>query len=405
VNKSFKYTIQSRQAGSLARAGTISTPHGEINTPAFIVVGTKATVKALTPEQIRSTGAQAVLANAYHLYLQPGDETVNKAGGLSKYMSWDGPTFTDSGGFQVLSLGVGFKKVITMDAKADEKSSTAKNGERLAKVDDDGVTFKSHIDGSMHRFTPEKSMQIQHNIGADIIFAFDECTSIAQPYSYQKMSLDRTHEWAERCINEHQKLTKKHYEKPYQALFGVIQGANYENLRIDAAGYMSKLEFDGYGIGGALEKERLGEIVKWVNEILPENKPRHLLGLSEPDDIFIGIENGADTFDCVSPARIGRNGSLYTEDGRFTVKNARYALDFSPVVEGCECYTCTNYSKAYLHHLFKAKERLSSTLATIHNEYFIVNLVEQIRQSIIAGTFFEFKDNWLKKYYKTKHLA
>ncbi len=177
MNKSFKYTIQSRQAGSLARAGTISTPHGEINTPAFIVVGTKATVKALTPEQIRSTGAQAVLANAYHLYLQPGDETVNKAGGLSKYMSWDGPTFTDSGGFQVLSLGVGFKKVITMDAKADEKSSTAKNGERLAKVDDDGVDFKSHIDGSMHRFTPEKSMQIQHNLGADIIFAFDECTS------------------------------------------------------------------------------------------------------------------------------------------------------------------------------------------------------------------------------------
>ena len=405
MKKSFKYIIQSRQAGSLARAGTISTPHGEINTPAFIAVGTKATVKALTPEQIKSTGAQAVLANAYHLYLQPGDETVNKAGGLSKYMNWDGPTFTDSGGFQVLSLGVGFKKVVTMDAKADEKTSTAKNGERLAKVDDDGVTFKSHIDGSMHRFTPEKSMQIQHNLGADIIFAFDECTSIAQPYSYQKMSLDRTHEWAERCINEHQKLTKKYKNKPYQALFGVIQGANYENLRKDASLYMSQLEFEGYGIGGALEKERLGEIVKWVNEILPENKPRHLLGLSEPDDIFIGIENGADTFDCVSPARIGRNGSLYTENGRFTVKNAKYALDFSPVVEGCGCYTCINYTKAYMHHLFKAKERLSSTLATIHNEYFIVNLVEQIRQNIIAGTFFEFKDKWLNKYYVTKHLT
>ncbi len=178
-----------------------------------------------------------------------------------------------------------------------------------------------------------------------------------------------------------------------------MQGANYENLRKEAARYMAGLDFDGYGIGGALEKERLSEIVKWVNEILPENKPRHLLGLSEPDDIFIGIENGADTFDCVSPARIGRNGSLYTNYGRFTVKNAKYAKDFSRVVEGCACYTCSNYTKAYMHHLFKAKERLSSTLATIHNEYFIVNLVEQIRQSIINGSFFEFKEKWLKNYY------
>jgi queuine tRNA-ribosyltransferase len=401
VKKDFSFKIESKLKGALARAGVIETPHGAIKTPAFIVVGTKATVKALTPEQIKSTGAQAVLANAYHLYLQPGDDTVAKAGGLGKYMHWPGPTFTDSGGFQVLSLGVGFKKVITMNAEADEKTSTAKNGERLAKVDDEGVNFKSHIDGSMHRFTPEKSMQIQHNIGADIIFAFDECTSIAQPYSYQKMSLSRTHKWADRCIIEHRRLTKDSPTKPYQALFGVVQGANYENLRKDASEYMAKIDFDGYGIGGALEKERLGEIVKWVNDILPENKPKHLLGLSEPDDIFIGIENGADTFDCVSPARIGRNGSLYTDSGRFTVKNAKYALDFSPVVEGCQCYTCINYTKAYMHHLFKAKERLSSTLATIHNEYFIVNLVEKIRLSILNGTFFEFKEKWLAKYYES----
>jgi queuine tRNA-ribosyltransferase len=399
MKNSFSFKIQNKLSNSLARAGTIATPHGTINTPAFIVVGTKATVKALTPEQIASTGAQAVLANAYHLYLQPGDQTVYEAGGVGQYMNWHKPTFTDSGGFQVLSLGVGFKKVITMDARADEQTATAKNGERLAKVDDGGVNFKSHIDGSMHRFTPEKSMQIQHNLGADIIFAFDECTSIAQPYSYQKLSLHRTHEWALRCIKEHKSLTKLNKDKPYQALFGVVQGANYENLRKEAARYMAGLDFDGYGIGGALEKERLAEIVKWVNEILPDNKPRHLLGLSEPDDIFFGIENGADTFDCVSPARIGRNGSLYTNYGRFTVKNAKYAKDFSRVVEGCACYTCSNYTKAYMHHLFKAKERLSSTLATIHNEYFIVNLVEQIRQSIINGSFFEFKEKWLKNYY------
>lgn len=404
MKKPFNFKIENKFPGTLARAGTIYTPHGIIKTPAFIVVGTKATVKALTPEQIESTGAQAVLANAYHLYLQPGDQTVYDAGGLGSYMNWKKPSFTDSGGFQVLSLGVGFKKVITMDGKADEKTATAKNGERLAKVDDDGVDFKSHIDGSMHRFTPEKSMQIQHNLGADIIFAFDECTSIAQPYSYQKLSLDRTHEWAQRCIIEHKKLTKKFKDKPYQALFGVVQGANYENLRKEAAKYMASLDFDGYGIGGALEKEKLAEIVKWVNDILPEDRPRHLLGLSEPDDIFIGIENGADTFDCVSPARIGRNGSLYTENGRFTVKNAKYAKDFTPVVAGCKCYTCANYSKAYLHHLFKAKERLSSTLATIHNEYFIVHLVDKIRESIVNGTFFEFKNQWLNNYYGPKHL-
>ena len=400
VMKDFTYTIEKTLPGALARAGVIHTPHGDIQTPAFIVVGTKATVKALTPEQIKSTGAQAVLANAYHLYLQPGSKRVDAAGGVGAFMSWDGPTFTDSGGFQVLSLGVGFKKVITMDAGATEKMATARKGERLAHVDDDGVSFKSHIDGSMHRFTPESSVEIQHEIGADIMFAFDECTSIAQPYSYQKESLARTHAWAKRCIAEHQRLTQLRSDKPYQALFGVIQGANYQDLREEAATFMGNLPFDGYGIGGALEKENLGTIVKWVNDILPANKPRHLLGLSEPDDIFIGIENGADTFDCVSPARIGRNGSLYTLDGRFTVKNARYADDYSPVVEDCACYTCANYTKAYMHHLFKSGERLAATLATIHNEYFIVQLVSQIRASILDGSFFTFKDAWLARYYK-----
>jgi len=396
----FDFTIEKKLSGSLARAGVIHTPHGDIKTPAFIVVGTKATVKALTPEQIKQTGAQAVLANAYHLYLQPGSKRIDMAGGVGKFMNWQGPTFTDSGGFQVLSLGVGFKKVITMDGNAEEKNATTRKGERLARVDDEGVTFKSHIDGSMHRFTPESSMQIQHELGADIMFAFDECTSIAQPYSYQCLSLERTHKWAERCLSEHEILTHARTDKPYQALYGVIQGANYQNLREKASKFMGALPFDGYGIGGALEKEKLATIVKWCNDILPENKPKHLLGLSEPDDIFIGIENGIDTFDCVSPARIGRNGSIYTLDGRFTVTNARFVDDFSQLVENCLCYTCSNYSKAYLHHLFKSGERLAFTLATIHNEHFIVKLVDDIRQSIIDDNFFEIKDEWLKRYYK-----
>lgn len=401
MSNKFSFKITTKVDGCLARAGIIRTPHGEIKTPSFIVVGTKATVKSLTPDEIRLTGAQAVLANAYHLYLQPGQKIVDEAGGLSKFMNWNGPTFTDSGGFQVLSLGVGFKKVLAMDTHSVETNmAVANKKERLAHVDDDGVSFKSHIDGSIHRFTPETSMQIQNAIGADIIFAFDECTSIMQPYSYQKESLDRTHRWAKRCITEHSKLTKKYKDKPYQALYGVIQGAQYEDLRKEAAEFMGALPFDGYGIGGALEKENLGTIVKWVNDILPETKPKHLLGLSEPDDIFIGIENGADTFDCVSPARIGRNGSLYTYDGRFSITNSRYKNDFSKVVDDCNCYTCTGYTKAYLHHLFKAKERLSSTLATIHNVYFIVKLVDDIRQSIIDGRFYEFKEDWLRRYYE-----
>lgn len=400
LKKDFGFTSVNELDNGLGRAGIIHTPHGDIETPAFIVVGTKATVKALTPEQVAETGAQAVLANAYHLYLQPGYEIIDKAGGLASFMHWQKPTFTDSGGFQVLSLGVGYKKVLAMDTTSIETSmAVAKNGERLARVDDDGVTFKSHIDGSKHRFTPEISMQIQHGIGADIMFAFDECTSIMQPYKYQVTALDRTHKWAVRCINEHKRLTKERKNKPYQALFGVIQGAHYENLRKEAAAYMGGLDFDGYGLGGAFEKENLGTIVKWVNEILPKNKPKHLLGLSEPDDIFIGIEYGADTFDCVSPARVGRNGSIYTLDGRFSIKKAKYAEDFTPLVKGCGCYTCLNYSKAYIAHLFRAGERLAATLATIHNEYFIVKLVAEIRQSIIDGSFYQFKEAWLSRYY------
>jgi queuine tRNA-ribosyltransferase len=273
---------------------------------------------------------------------------------------------------------------------------------KLAWIDDDGVTFKSHLDGSQHRFTAEKSMQIQHAIGADIIFAFDELTTLHHDYLYQVASLDkRTHPWALRSLAEHKRLTEERGDKPYQALFGVVQGAQYEDLRRKSARFLAEQDFDGFGLGGALTKDGLGEIVRWMNEELPENKPRHMLGISEPNDIFACIENGADTFDCVSPARVGRNGAIYTPYGRINITNAKYKNDFSPVDETSDSYTAKHYTKAYLHHLFKANELLGYTLATIHNERFIVKLVEDIRQSILDGTYHEFKKSWLSAYYKT----
>lgn len=392
----FSFKINKNNLAHLFRVGTINTPHGQIKTPAFIAVGTKATLKALTVDQVKDTGAQALLANAYHLYLQPGTEIIKKAGGIGRFMNWDRPTLTDSGGFQVLSLGAGFKKTLALEViDHDINDVIAKKGNRLAKVNDEGVYFKSHIDGSQHIFTPELSMQVQHDIGADIIFAFDECTSIMHPKKYQKMALERTHKWALRCLAKHQELNQN------QALYGVVQGANHEDLRRKAASYMAQLEFDGYGIGGAIQKSELAQMLQWVNELLPPHKPRHLLGLSEPDDIFIGIENGIDTFDCVAPARIARNASLYTPNGKIMIRKNLYAADFDPPVKDCGCYTCQNYSRAYLNHLFRSRERLAATLATIHNEYFIIHLVEQIRESIINDDFFEFKKSWLAKYYTT----
>ena len=409
VEKAFKFRVEKELQPSksnskpLGRVGVIATPHGEIKTPAFIPVGTKATVKAVLPESIKDLDAQAVLSNAYHLYLQPGPEVVDEAGGLGSFMNWTGPTFTDSGGFQVLSLGVGYKKVIAMDSstvQADDVMATDKD--RLAHVDDDGVTFKSHLDGSMHRFTPEVSMQVQHKIGADIIFAFDECTTLLNTRNYQEMSLDRTFAWAKRCISEHEKLTLERSHRPYQALFGVVQGAQYEDLRRKAAKDLASLDFDGFGIGGALDKNKLGTIVNWVNEELPINKPRHLLGIGEPDDLFVGVENGADTFDCVAASRVARNNAVYGLDGRFNISVSAFKRDFSPIDESCGCYTCKNYTKAYLNHLIRGKEMLSATLLTIHNEYFIVNLVAKMRKSIIDGNFFEFKEEFLGRFYASR---
>lgn len=402
MHNSFSFTVHTKLSNdSLARTGTIHTPHGDIQTPAFIVVGTKAVVKAMVPEQVKAVHAQAVLGNAYHLYLQPGHTLIEQAGGIGKFMNWDGPTFTDSGGFQVLSLGSGFKKVLAMESdKAEAVESIAPMGARHAFVDDDGVTFKSHLNGSMHRFTPEHSMQVQHSIGADITFAFDELTSLVDSYDYQIESLNtRTHPWAERSLAEVKRLRAEHPDRPYQALFGVIQGAQYRDLREQAATFMGKLDFDGYGIGGALEKSQMGEIIQWVNTILPENKPRHLLGISEPDDIFVAIENGVDTFDCVSPTRVARNGAVYTFDGRVNIKGAKYKTDFTPLLDGCQCYTCQHYTRAYIQHLFRAKESLAGTLVSIHNEHFIIKLVDDIRASIIDASFYDLKSTWLRRYY------
>jgi queuine tRNA-ribosyltransferase len=396
----------------VARAGIIHTPHGDIKTPAFITVGTKATVKALTVEDVASrVGTQCVLANTYHLYLQPGDELVAKHGGFGKMMNWGGPTFTDSGGFQVFSLGQalghGVSKIATSEeiSKREtlelEKESTH---EKLAKIDDEGVTFKSIHDGSEHRFTPERSMQIQHNLGADMFFAFDECTSPLAPVEYQKKAIARTHAWAVRSLAEHKRLGVSKATGEMQALFGVVQGGAYEDLRKESARVLGAMDFDGYGIGGSFTKEDMGTAVRWVNEILPENKPRHLLGIGEPLDILLGIENGIDTFDCVAPTRIARNGALYTKDGRINITNAKYKDDMSPVSDDATWYT-HRYTKSYLHHLFKADEMLAATLASIHNLKFLTSLCEDARQAIIDGNFQEFKGAFIKRYYKIKILV
>ena len=414
--------IKKSDEAKLARAGIIHTPHGDIKTPAFITVGTKATVKSLTPEQVRDyVGAEAVLANTYHLYLQPGDEIVAKHGGFAKMMNWvhktnneeritknvsPMPTFSDSGGFQVFSLGQalghGVSKIATSEEiskRESESNAREETHEKLAKIDDDGVTFKSVIDGSTHRFTPEISMNIQHNLGADIFFAFDECTSPLAPIAYQREAIARTHAWAKRSLDEHKRLGVSKATGEMQALFGVVQGGAYEELRKESATVLGAMDFDGYGIGGSFTKEDMGTAVKWVNEILPEGKPRHLLGIGEPMDILMGIENGIDTFDCVAPTRIARNGAIYTKDGRINITNAIYKNDMSSMSDDESSYT-HQFTKSYLNHLFKADEMLAATLASIHNLKFLTTLCEEAREAIIAGNFLEFKEEFIKRYYK-----
>ena len=434
--KSLSFKIDKKISDAhLGRAGTINTPHGLILTPAFVTVGTKGTVKAMLPEELKDLGAQVLLSNTYHLYLQPGDEIVRDAGGLHKFMNWDGPLMTDSGGFQVFSLGAAYGKEISKIVSVTdpsliipERSSVDDGIPRLATIGNDGVSFRSHLDGSLHYITPEKSIEIQHNLGADIIFAFDECTSPMENENYQDEALSRTHAWAKRSLERHADLEqqknigkekrlshdshtglnmssekKAAYVKESlfsfsQALFGIVQGGRSEKLRKKSAEIIGSMNFDGFGIGGSFAKEDMSTAVKWVNEILPEEKPRHLLGIGEPEDLFMGVENGVDLFDCVGPTRLARNGTLFTKKGKINIFNAQFVKDFGPIDEACACYTCISYTRSYISHLFRAKEMLAATLSSIHNVYFITHLVDQMRQSILDDKFFEFKESFLKLY-------
>ncbi len=355
------------QQGS-ARAGIFHTPHGDIPTPIFAPVGTQATVKAVTPAQLEEVGASLVLSNTYHLYLRPGADLVAEMGGLHEFMQWPHPMLTDSGGFQVFSLA------------------------EMRKIDEDGVTFKSHIDGSMHRFTPEKSIEIQQKLGADIIMAFDEC---APPYdrAYNERAMQRTHAWAERCIAAK--------TRPDQALFGIVQGGVFPDLRRQSAEFIASLGFPGHAIGGLSvgeTKPEMNAMIEVVNQVLPADKPRYLMGVGSPEDLINGIQRGIDIFDCVLPTRLARHQAAMTRTGRLNMMNAVYARDQRPIVEDCGCYTCRHFTRAYLRHLIIAKEMLASTLISIHNIYTLLQIVKDARQAILDGTFDAFAADFLASY-------
>lgn len=406
----FSFKIVARH-GELARAGVISTPHGEIPTPAFITVGTHAEVKFLTPDDLRAIGAPAMLSNGYHLLRRA--TMIDASGGLAEYNGWRGPTMTDSGGFQVMSLGSGLGKIVSMDKKDEEIAErAARKEDRLALVDDEGVEFRDPFSSRIVKFTPEISIATQHKIGADVMMAFDELTSISDSYEYNVEALERTLKWAERSLREHGRQTAMRSGKPYKALYGVLQGGHWRDLREKAARDLSAMrvddrEFDGFGLGGAFEKEILGEILAWMTAILPAEKPRHLLGLSKPDDIFAGVANGADTFDCVAPTREARHGRIYNLDGDINLKRAEFAHDQSVLDTECDCPTCQeNISRAELRKLLKSADQSERALAfsrlSAHNVRFIIRLTEEIRASIIDGTFAEFRDAWLARYYRAK---
>ncbi len=404
--KNFNFHIE-KTLESGGRAGYYDTPHGRILTPTFVAVGTKSTVKSMTPEMLIDIGIQVVLANTYHLYLQPGDEIIAQAGGFPKWMNWHGPTMTDSGGFQVFSLGAAYGKSVSKVATGDDllQLNPGRSGDDiapLAKVGSDGVSFRSHIDGSLHYLTPRRSMEIQKNLGADIIFAFDECTSPTETYEYQKESLIRTHKWAQESLEVHTELDPENM----QALFGVVQGAQFEDLRKLSAEELANMkasngrEFEGFGIGGSFSKDDMTTAVDWVTKVLPNDKPRHLLGIGEPLDLFMGVEQGIDFFDCVAPTRMARHGTVYTNDGRLNLMNEKCTTEMGPIDGECKCYTCKNFTQSYVAHLFRAKEMLAATLASIHNMYFINKLVQNMRQAILDDTFAEYKKEFLARYYK-----
>ncbi len=362
----FEYRIIASQGD--ARAGVFRTPHGDLETPVFAPVGTQATVKTLTPAQLEELGASLVLSNTYHLYLRPGDELVAEQGGLHDFMRWPHPLLTDSGGFQVFSLS------------------------QTRNIDDDGVIFKSHIDGSSHRFTPEKSIQIQENLGADVIMAFDECSD-PNDHAYSKTALERTHRWAERSLAAKTRTD--------QALFGIIQGGINPQLRKDSAQFIASLPFPGIAIGGLSvgeSKEEMHSVVNLVTPLLPENKPRYLMGVGTPEDLINGISRGIDIFDCVLPTRLARHNAVFSPEGRLNLMNAVFAHDKRPIDESCSCYTCRTFSRAYLRHLIVAKESLAGTLLSIHNLQALIQLIKDIRVSIMEKNFEKKVPAWLAQW-------
>lgn len=429
------FKIEKNAAAKGGRAGLLHTPHGIIRTPAFTPVGTKANVKGILPDALRALRAEVVLANTYHLYLQPGERIVRDAGGLGKFMGWADPpspvgsgeakpTMTDSGGFQVFSLGVAFglnvskignvgrpdrrsglgktiSKFVKADAPQEEAvavfdEDVASQHGQLAIIDDDGVSFTSHLDGSLHRFTPERSVEIQHALGADIFFAFDECTSPTAPYEYQREAMERTHRWAERSLKAHRQNLAA---RETQAIFGIVQGGRHEDLRRESARAIAELGFDGIGIGGSFSKEDMKGALQAAMEELPEELPKHFLGIGEPGDILDGIANGIDLFDCVAPTRIGRHGSLYTKRGIIHLTGEKFTNDFGPLdpelsIPGTEAFT-----RAYVAHLVRAKEMLGASICSMHNVGFILALVAGARQAILDGRFDDYRASFVRDYY------
>lgn len=364
------YTLENKNGK--ARAGKIQTPHGEIDTPVFMPVGTQATVKTMTPEEVEAIGAEIILGNTYHLYLRPGDDMVAKFGGLHKFMNWHGPILTDSGGFQVFSLG------------------------DLRKITEEGVKFSSHIDGSKHFISPEKSISIQNNLGSDIMMVFDECPPGLADREYMKDSLERTTRWAKRCID-----ANKNPEK--QGLFAIVQGGIYEDLRDQSLNELVEMDkdFSGYAIGGLAvgePREDMYRILDYITHKLPDEKPRYLMGVGEPVDMLEAVAAGIDMMDCVQPSRIGRHGTIFTKYGRLVVKNAAYAEDTRPLDEDCDCYVCKNYTRGYIRHLFKTGEILGQRLATYHNLRFLIRMMNDARKAIQEERFYEFKDEFIANY-------
>lgn len=377
LHQVFAFQIVASQEG--ARAGLLHTPRGSVPTPAFLPVGTQAAVKSLAPEELEASGASMLLANAYHLYLRPGPEVIEALGGLHAFMAWPGPILTDSGGFQVFSLG------------------------HLRKIDDEGVLFRSHLDGSQHLFTPEKAVQIQASLGADIIMALDECPPYSADGDYHRQAMERTHRWAERCLSAHQERQEA-APPSRQALFGIAQGGTFASLRRQSARALADLAFDGYGIGGLSlgePKEVTQALVEETIAHLPAEKPRHLLGVGSPEDLLEGIARGVDLFDSVLPTRIARNGALLTPEGRLNLHNARFRTAEGPIQEDCGCYTCRRFSLAYLHHLFRSQELLAYRLATIHNLWFTLDLMRKAREAILAGAFQAFRRSFLARFPRT----